>query len=520
MKATIIVVAMLFMAFQLKAQTVTTYSTSNVAQTTATLKGYVDPGTGTFYGVEFEIADNSSFTDSDTYGPSEGTNFSSPSNVSYNITGLTPNTTYFVRVTVGYSTVTGGGITATSKNFTTLNSTVPTVNIGTDFTNITDQSATNSNNEVTGDGGSSVTECGLVVATNSTPSTADTKIQITNGLATYNGNITSLTQLTKYYVRAYATNSTGDGYSSVTKSFSTTATTNASIDSMVSTASGQLTIYFQTGSGDANIIYIKEGSSIIDNPANGSSYTANTTFRSGDDLGNNTYVVYAGVSSKSSNITVTNLNDENKYYVKIGTYNNSSKTYDVTGTELNTKDDSNLPISLISFTGKNIKTANVLNWATATELNNDYFNIERSVDNSNYYTIDKLSGSGSSNSIINYEYLDKTIEENTNYYYRIKQVDFDGKSSYSTPIYIANNRESLSIINLLNSEEKIVLNISNTGGNGSIKLIGLDGKIYASKAIQKSDNEIITFDKYNYSHGIYLIKLTNSDKIITKKIVL
>jgi hypothetical protein len=520
MKTTITIIVMLLVAFQLNAQTATTYSVINVAQTTATLKGHIDPGAGTFYGVEFEIADNSSFTGSSTHGPDEGSNYNSASNISYNVTGLSQNTTYFVRVKVGYSTVTGGGITATSKNFTTLNATVPSVNIGTDFTSITDQSASNSSNEVTGDGGSSVTECGLVVATHSTPSTADTKIAVTSGLGTYNGNITSLNQLTKYYVRAYATNATGNGYSSVTKTFSTLASTNAVIDSMVSKASGELTIYFQKGSGDACIIYMKEGSTITDHPVNGSSYSENTAFGSGDDLGDNTYVVYAQSNAKASSVTVTNLNDASNYYIKTGAYDNTSKTYDITGTELNTKDNSNLPIALISFTGKNTEKGNLLKWTTATEYNNDFFTIERSNDNINFKAIEIMNGAGNSNSIIMYEYLDNSIENNNNYYYRLKQTDFDGKFTYSNSIYVSSKEESLNIISLLNSEDNITLNITNTEAKGIVELIGLDGKIYDSRILKKSDNQSITFNKGEYSHGIYLIKLKNANTVITRKVVL
>ncbi len=520
MKTTTLIVVILLFILQLNAQTVTTYSAVNVQQTTATIKGHVDPGAGTFYGVEFEVADNSAFTGSTTHGPDEGSNFSSASNVSYNLTGLTQNKTYFFRVKVGYSTVTGGGLVATSKNFTTLSASVPTVNIGSDFTSISDQSASNTSNQVTNDGGSNVSECGLVVATHTTPSTADTKIAITSGLATYSGSITGLTQLTKYYVRAYATNSTGSGYSSVTKSFSTIATTNASIDSMVSHASGELTIYYQTGSGDACIIYMKDGSSITDDPINGTTYTGNTVFGSGSDIGNGTYVVLATTNAKSNSVTVTNLNDANTYYVKTGSYDNSGKVYDATGSAQNTKDNSNLPIELISFSGENTKAGISLRWSTATEFNNNFFTIERSYDNSSFEAINKINGAGNSNTVLTYEYLDKSAENYINYYYRLKQTDYDGNYTYSKTILVYCKLDKLSLLNYDISSNNITLNISNPNTESTVQILSIDGRTYYSKKISIAQNIQLKIDKNILSHGIYLIRIINKTSSITKKIAI
>jgi hypothetical protein len=131
-----------------------------------------------------------------------------------------------------------------------------------------------------------------------------------------------------------------------------------------------------------------------------------------------------------------------------------------------------------------------------------------------------MNGAGNSNSIIMYEYLDNSIENNNNYYYRLKQTDFDGKFTYSNSIYVSSKEESLNIISLLNSEDNITLNITNTEAKGIVELIGLDGKIYDSRILKKSDNQSITFNKGEYSHGIYLIKLKNANTVITRKVVL
>ena len=80
------------------------------------------------------------------------------------------------------------------------------------------------------------------------------------------------------------------------------------------------------------------------------------------------------------------------------------------------------------------KDENVLiSWKTATEINNDYFSIERSDDSKGFVNIADIDGAGTSNMINDYAYNDSKVEKGKIYYYRIKQTNFDGGSSY-TPL--------------------------------------------------------------------------------------
>jgi hypothetical protein len=96
-----------------------------------------------------------------------------------------------------------------------------------------------------------------------------------------------------------------------------------------------------------------------------------------------------------------------------------------------------LPLDLLGFSVE-CKTDFVeLNWQTASELNNDYFVVEKSVDATSFTSIGSVSGSGNSNSVNTYSFQD--FENNNGLvYYRFKQVDFNGDYSYSN-IVAANN---------------------------------------------------------------------------------
>ena len=88
-----------------------------------------------------------------------------------------------------------------------------------------------------------------------------------------------------------------------------------------------------------------------------------------------------------------------------------------------------LPIELIQWNVVCLENQSQLHWSTATEINNDYYTIERSKDGQNWEAIETISGAGNSNSILNYTYLDAQIFEDI-IYYRLKQTDYDGAITY------------------------------------------------------------------------------------------
>lgn len=89
-----------------------------------------------------------------------------------------------------------------------------------------------------------------------------------------------------------------------------------------------------------------------------------------------------------------------------------------------------LPVELLKFDAKQNSNASYLSWSTATELNNHYFQIERSADSRTFETIGKVEGAGTSYETLFYTYKDENPLAGWNYY-RLKQVDFDGQFDYS-----------------------------------------------------------------------------------------
>ncbi len=113
-----------------------------------------------------------------------------------------------------------------------------------------------------------------------------------------------------------------------------------------------------------------------------------------------------------------------------------------------------LPIELISFKADKTAFENELKWTTATELNNDFFTVEKTYDGTNFEFIGQLKGAGNSTQFSNYILTDYNVRPVINYY-RLKQTDYDGQFTFS---------EVIAVDNTLNSSTKEVVMKTNVLG--------------------------------------------------------
>ncbi|KAA9331527.1 T9SS type A sorting domain-containing protein [Hymenobacter busanensis] len=90
-----------------------------------------------------------------------------------------------------------------------------------------------------------------------------------------------------------------------------------------------------------------------------------------------------------------------------------------------------LPVELSAFTAERRNSAVQLKWTTAQEKNNDHFDVERSLDGKSFAALGQVAGSGSSSTPREYAWTDSHLPTASVLYYRLRQVDFDGKSTVS-----------------------------------------------------------------------------------------
>lgn len=138
------------------------------------------------------------------------------------------------------------------------------------------------------------------------------------------------------------------------------------------------------------------------------------------------------------------------YYLSIGYFSSNGGTGDFVLSVTENGNCSVLPIELLFFSGTINNGYNLLKWSTASEMNNNYFTIERSIDGLDWIVVDKINGAGNSNYKIDYEYKDYDFSNNETNYYRLKQTDYDGKSEYSNIIYLENKKTNAKLIKVIN----------------------------------------------------------------------
>ena len=177
-----------------------------------------------------------------------------------------------------------------------------------------------------------------------------------------------------------------------------------------------------------------------------------------------------------------------------------------------------LPIELLTFSARP-ETSNVrLNWSTASEENNEGFEIQYSKDGENWEYLDFMDGAGFSNVQINYEYLHKTPRIGWNYY-RLKQIDFDEKYSYSQVEAVEFKVEENMPIHIFPNPTKGEFTVMNFEGTGYV--FSMEGKLL----FEFKDNEIDSNLEIQISHlprGVYNILLVNKfgeriNKILLKQ---
>lgn len=188
-----------------------------------------------------------------------------------------------------------------------------------------------------------------------------------------------------------------------------------------------------------------------------------------------------------------------------------------------------LPVELSSFTSTVMENTVVLNWTTTTETNNFGFKIERSVAETNVWTITStVAGNGTSTTSHQYTYTDRGLNSGT-YKYRLKQIDYNGNFEYFnlTDEVVVGIPEKYSLSqnypNPFNPVTTIHYSIPEEGeGVTNIKVFDISGK-----EVMTVVNEFKTAGQYsvqvnanNLSSGIYYYKLTAGNFTAIKKMTL
>lgn len=149
-----------------------------------------------------------------------------------------------------------------------------------------------------------------------------------------------------------------------------------------------------------------------------------------------------------------------------------------------------LPVKWLSFNGSFDENDVVLRWSTATEENNDYFSVEMSTDGIDYKTIGRVDGAGTSVEEHHYEFRWNTKTEG-DYYFRIRQVDFNGQYDFSRVIAVTVSAPQNRIVMAPNPFASS-LRIYTPVGNYRVFLYDEAGRMVMTYTLSQGDNQLET----------------------------
>ena len=171
-----------------------------------------------------------------------------------------------------------------------------------------------------------------------------------------------------------------------------------------------------------------------------------------------------------------------------------------------------LPVDLIAFTAEPLGNKNaLLQWTTASEINNSHFDIERSYDGRTFEVVGEVAGNGNSQHQIEYSYTDASVSKVQNtVYYRLKQVDFDGAYEYSDIRVVrfdavGNDMQIVAYPNPMNDELNVMLSLP-SGEKYQLQVTNLQGALVHQKNHVFSSG-LHTLDLSKWNSGVYIVEV-------------
>ncbi len=181
-----------------------------------------------------------------------------------------------------------------------------------------------------------------------------------------------------------------------------------------------------------------------------------------------------------------------------------------------------LPVELVSFEGKATASGIALTWTTASEENNDRFEVERSKDGNSFSAVGEVQGAGNSSVTQRYSFTDASADAGQ-HYYRLKQVDYDGQFEYSKVIAV--ERAALAGASMEvypNPATSNYIRVATPGGSDAIlQIMDRNGRTVHTQRLAPEEREVqLTVSDLNIPKGLYYVHLQNASGKQTQKLII
>jgi hypothetical protein len=295
----------------------------------------------------------------------------------------------------------------------------------------------------------------------------------------------------------------------------TTAASNVTVNPSATSA----TVNFTAGNGQGRMVVARLSSTIAVAPTNNTLYNASAVFGSTNTTGTGNFIVYMG---NGTSVNVTGLTQLTGYTFDVYEYNGKYMHNSFAGAI--SSSTTTTPVKLVSLKATKVNEDVLVSWATASEVNNRGFNVERSIDGKTFEYVGFVKGMGNSSVTNNYRLEDANAFVTTGVsklYYRLKQMDNDGKFEYSNIISLTNDElNEVNVVaypNPFSDNLTIVVNASELE-NIHVDIVDISGRVMLSldKTIDNTKNSMSINEVSSLSQGVYFVKINTNG--ITKVI--
>jgi hypothetical protein len=177
-----------------------------------------------------------------------------------------------------------------------------------------------------------------------------------------------------------------------------------------------------------------------------------------------------------------------------------------------------LPVTLLSFTAVKQNDIAHLGWSTAQEANSKQFNVERSADGSTFTSIGTVAAQGFSSIKTSYSFNDKQPLAGNNYY-RLKEIDLDGKFVYSTVVKL-NFVRQLSIRITPNPATTVINVVIDDASEAlTMQIIDLNGRMLMQQTLPPGTRNV-SISVGGLAKGLYNVKLVSNSGVSTQKVLI
>lgn len=279
------------------------------------------------------------------------------------------------------------------------------------------------------------------------------------------------------------------------------------------TTANTMNVSWTNGNGEGRIVVARLSTTTAVAPSNNVIYNASSVFGSGSTTGTGNFVVYNGTGNS---LTVTGLTSLTNYVFTVYDYN--GKYMHTSFTTGATNNSTTLPVKLALFQVSKANKNVDLKWVTSSEINNKGFEVQRSIDGKRFTTISFVKGEGNSNRNITYTETDVNPFVSLNVdklYYRLNQVDFDGKSTLSEVKMVTNNEPTNNDIKVYPNPFSNIVNVEINATESIetvVKITDITGKLVASQTVMLNIgvNHVSINNIDKLSNGVYFVSVTNN----------